>query len=260
MTGDDHYADFIGTVDFLEYPRQAGRPSSSRPRSASSAASVTGGDPQAAKDMVEALLRKVMCRTERPVSGIADMLIEKLDQPAAPTAEDLLGFVALKRIADEVGGALSVEYWKSAPYFLNFMDGYQLSEKFRQHDLDPWSRRALLEDAQVIRRADLRGTPRSSRPTPGFASSSPRPSTAGCGDCSGCRPRCRITSLRARTPRSIPPRDQATDLLQLGRGAYGDRVAPQLDRSAPHAGRRRRVTVRPDHAWHIGWRRDARRA
>ena len=159
LTGDDHYSDFIGTVDFLEQPRHDG---TTRLLKAALAdfrrQAVTGGDPQAAKNEVEELLRKVMCRTERPVSGAADMLIERTDQPAPPTAEDLLGFVALQGIADEVGGALSVEYWKSAPYFLNFMDGYQLSEKFRQHDLDPWSRRALLTNAQVIRRSDLGGS------------------------------------------------------------------------------------------------------
>ncbi|MBF6555068.1 MAG: helicase [Acidimicrobiales bacterium] len=159
LTGDDHYSDFIGTVDFLEQPRDEG---TTRRLKAALAdfrrLVVTGGDPQTAKNEVEKLLRKVMCRTERPVSGTADMLIERTDQPAPPTADDLLGFVALKSIADEVGGALSVEYWKSAPYFLNFMDGYQLSEKFRQHDLDPWSRRALLTNAQVIRRSDLRGS------------------------------------------------------------------------------------------------------
>jgi hypothetical protein len=159
LTGDDHYSDFIGTVDFLEQPREDG--TTQRIKAALAdfrRQAVTGGDPQTAKNNVEHLLRKVMCRTERPVSGVADMLVERVDEPAPPTAEDLLGFVALKGIADEVGGALSVEYWKSAPYFLNFMDGYQLSEKFRQHDLNPGSRRALLTNAQFIRRADLRGS------------------------------------------------------------------------------------------------------
>lgn len=159
ISGDDHYTDFLGTVDFLEYPRHTGRTQRLRAALAEfRRQAITGGDPQAAKDTVEALLRKVMCRTERPVSGVADMISEKLDNPASPTAEDLLGFVALRRIADEVGGNLSVEYWKSAPYFLNFMDGYQLSERFRECELDPWSRRALLENAQIIRRHDLRGT------------------------------------------------------------------------------------------------------
>lgn len=159
LTGDDHYADFLGTVDFLAYPGHVG--TTQRLRSALAEfrrRAVTGDDPRVAKDSVEDLLRKVMCRTERPVSGLADMLVAKVDQPAPPTPEDLLGFVAMKQIADEVGGELSVEYWKSAPYFLNFMDGYQLSEKFQQRDLDIWTRKALLANAQIIRRADLSGS------------------------------------------------------------------------------------------------------
>jgi hypothetical protein len=159
LTGDDHYADFVATIDFLERPGHVGTT-----RQLKSALgefrrrAVTGDDPRAAKDTVEKLLSTVMCRTERPASGVADMLALKVDRPAPPTAEDLLGYVAMKEIADEVGAPLSVEYWKSAPYFLNFMDGYQLSERFRQHDLDPSRRRALLSNAQVIRRADLSGS------------------------------------------------------------------------------------------------------
>lgn len=156
LTGDDHYTDFLSTVDFLERPRQNG--TTQQLKSALGEfrrRAVTGDDPRAAKDSVEAVLRKVMCRTERPVSGLADMLVSKIDQPAPPTTEDLLGFVAMKEIADEVGASVSIEYWKSAPYFLNFMDGYQLSEKFRQAELDPWTRRSLLVNAQVIRRSQL---------------------------------------------------------------------------------------------------------
>lgn len=159
LTGDDHYADFLATVDFLEYPRSVG--TTDRLRAALGdfrRRAVTGDDPRTAKDAVEAILRKVMCRTERPVIGVADMLTVKVDQPAPPTSADLLGFVAMQAIADEVGGALSVEYWKSAPYFLNFMDGYQLSQKFRAYDFDAAERRRLLADAQVIRRADLADT------------------------------------------------------------------------------------------------------
>jgi hypothetical protein len=158
LTGDDHYTDFLATVAFLGYPQSAGATEQLRAALADfRRKAVTGGDPHIAKDAVEALLRRVMCRTERPVAGAADMLAAKVDQPAPPTAADLLGFVAMQAIADEVGGALSVEYWKSAPYFLNFMDGYQLSEKVRNHDFDPAARRRLLADAQIIRRADLVG-------------------------------------------------------------------------------------------------------
>lgn len=159
LTGDDHYADFMATVGFLEYPRRPG--TTQRLQSALAEFRrrvVAGDDPKAAKDTAEGLLRKVMCRTERPVSGIADMLVPKAAQLQPPTSEDLLGFVALKKIAEEVGGPLSVEYWKSGPYFLNFMDGYQLSEKFRQHHLEAAAREQLLLNAQVIRGFQLSGS------------------------------------------------------------------------------------------------------
>lgn len=157
--GDDHYNDFIKTVGFLEEPNHVG--TSDRLRVALNQfrqQATTGADPSAAKETVERLLRKVMCRTERPVSDIADMLTSKVDHPDPPTADDLLGFVAMKDIADEVGAQLSIEYWKSAPYFLNFMDGYQVATKFREAEFDIGERRALLTNAQVIRRSDLTGT------------------------------------------------------------------------------------------------------
>lgn len=156
LTGDDHYADFLATVDFLEYPRHTD--AVVRLKTALAAfrsRTVSGDDPVAAKGEVEQLLRRVMCRTERPVSGIADMMIEREGVTAAPTPADLVGFAAMRRIAAEVGGSLSIEYWKSAPYFLNFMDGYQLSVKFRDHPLNYYDRKTLLRNAQIIRTEDL---------------------------------------------------------------------------------------------------------
>ncbi len=158
LTGDDHYADFLGTVDFLGHPNQTGTTQQLKMALADFRhRAVTGEDPHTAKNLVEAVLRKVMCRTERPVAGLSDMLISKVDHPEAPTAEDIMGFVAMRDIAAEVGGSVSVEYWKSAPYFLNFMDGYQLSQKFREADLDPATRRSLLARAQVISAKQLTG-------------------------------------------------------------------------------------------------------
>jgi hypothetical protein len=158
LTGDDHYADFLATVEFLEYPRRVGTAGRLKAALRDFRNRAVGGkDPRAAKEVIEAILRELMSRTERPVVGVADMLIAKADRPSPPTADDLVGYVALQAIATEVGGALSVEYWKSAPYFLNFMDGYQLSERFRRRTFDPSARRQLLSNAQVIRRTDLTG-------------------------------------------------------------------------------------------------------
>lgn len=168
LSGDDHYADFLATVDFLEYPRHTDAVPKLKAALAGFRSAVVGGtDPHPAKLEVEQLLRRVMCRTERPVLGLADMLSEKAAVIAAPTADDLVGFASMKRIATDVGGSLSIEYWKSAPYFLNFMDGYQLSTKFREYAVDYHERKALLRGAQVIQfdehRAGLEIDPGNSR-------------------------------------------------------------------------------------------------
>jgi len=156
-TGDDHYSDFVSTVHFLY--GEGGDASLVALKEALVALrtrAIAGDDIAMSKAAIEDLLRQVMCRTERPLEGVADMLTTKLAQPGSPTSDDLLGFVAMKGIADAVGGQLSVEYWKSAPYFLNFMDGYQLSQRFRDFEFAWGERPKLLRHAQLISRSDLK--------------------------------------------------------------------------------------------------------
>jgi hypothetical protein len=116
---------------------------------------ITGQDPTSARDGAQAILRSVMCRTERPTLGEANLLHERSGDVDGPTASDLAAFVRMRRLAQVIGGDMSVEYWKSAPYFLNFMDGYQLSRRFRDHAADPEVRSAI-KGAQRIRPSDLR--------------------------------------------------------------------------------------------------------
>jgi hypothetical protein len=157
LSGDDHYGDFLATVGFLAWPRH--KEIVTRLESALRdfrRRAVSGDDPKHAKEEVEVLLKQVMSRTERPVSDRDDMLDERDSACRPPTPQDMVGYVAMQRLASEIGGTLSVEYWKSAPYFLNFMDGYQLSEKFRSHSFEPSQRTRLLTHAQVIRGRDRR--------------------------------------------------------------------------------------------------------
>ncbi len=58
--------------------------------------------------------------------------------------DDLLGYVALRNLARAVDGQVTIDYWKSAPYFVNFMEGYQLADKVRRAVDDPDRRRELL--------------------------------------------------------------------------------------------------------------------
>ncbi|MFN3219839.1 MAG: helicase-related protein [Acidimicrobiales bacterium] len=127
---DDHHRDFVATVGFLlgddrqrfedalahyrELLLDVGRVAPSMIRDARTA--------------VEHELRRVMTRTERLGVG-ADrngMLVERAKSIDGLRADDIRSYVALERLSVELGNGSMTEYWKSAPYFLNFTDGYKL--------------------------------------------------------------------------------------------------------------------------------------
>ena len=138
LTGDDHYRDFLSTVRFLADTNGEALVDDLESALAEFRTNlIEGSDATPARDQAQALLRSVMCRTERPTLGDLDLLNERLGEVDAPTADDLASFVRMRRLAKHVNGAISVEYWKSAPYFLSFMDGYQLSRRVRERADDP---------------------------------------------------------------------------------------------------------------------------
>ncbi len=130
---DDHHADFLRTVDFL-----LGRESHEFRDALHSLRSALLEShlrpPEQIGDacrLVEGHLRKVMSRVER-LSSRADhngMLREALTVVAPPTADDVRGFVALEQLSRAIDAGGMVEYWKSAPCFLNFLEGYKVAEK-----------------------------------------------------------------------------------------------------------------------------------
>ncbi|MBB1510284.1 helicase [Tessaracoccus sp. MC1756] len=112
-------------------------------------------------DLREELL-KLMCRSERPSARPAteaataapegaqsqqhaidiSTRITEVNKPAADiTAEDLSGYVSLMGLAEAAStgrdrGLVTPTYWKSAPYFPTFCDGYKLRERIRErHEL-----------------------------------------------------------------------------------------------------------------------------
>ena len=155
-TGTDHYADFLKTLEFLaasEEPVDSVRADLDALRQAA-----LSGEPTAAiRDSVQAQLRRWIARTERP-EGSGPTTIDSFTGPASVQAKDFMGFRALRRIADEVRAPLTVEYWKSAPYFLNFLNGYRVGEKVRATMKVP-DRRAqlvpLFRGAQRIAKSDV---------------------------------------------------------------------------------------------------------
>ena len=158
-TGADggHYADFLKTLEFLadtEAPVSSVRDDLDELRQAALL-----GEPTAdVRDRVQDQLRKWIARTERPAARPQTTPAGETAGEFGVTAEDFAGFVALRRVADEVKAPLSVEYWKSSPYFFNFLAGYRMGERLRA-EMKTQSRRddlaPLLGGAQRIVKSDV---------------------------------------------------------------------------------------------------------
>ncbi len=129
---DDHYADFLRTLDFLEYDsKQAETPQSTLREYRRSLFRIgeDGVQPaESAKRRLEFRLRRTMVRTEK-LAATEDrngMLEEVPPDSLRLETHDLEGYLSIRRILDASGVGDAIEYWKSAPYLLNFMDGYKL--------------------------------------------------------------------------------------------------------------------------------------
>ena len=131
---DDHYEDFRRTVGFLmaddaevlrlEEELQQMRDVLFDPRGREDAASVRG--------RIEARLRSVMVRTERVASTVT--LDGMLVTPSVTTdvkPVDLHQARLAHGVARALGAQDTVEYWKSAPYFLQFMRRYDIKDKLQ---------------------------------------------------------------------------------------------------------------------------------
>lgn len=140
---DDHYADFLRTLDFLQPDpgeRAAFRADLDAWRRELYRLANGGGDRlPGLKASIETRLRKVMSRTERIGAGRArDGMVRVVEEPATKLAvRDVRDFVHLQGIADALGQPHVVEFWKSAPYLLNFMEDYRLKQELRDALEDP---------------------------------------------------------------------------------------------------------------------------
>jgi Helicase conserved C-terminal domain len=130
---DDHYADFIKTLEFLIGPEEAGRFRDDLRAYREALLSSDGSDfgpARARKATVEQTLRRVMARTERLAStpDRSGMLVERACSGVRLEAADLRSYVALDRLSQRLGAGDVLEYWKSTPYLLNFMEDYKLAK------------------------------------------------------------------------------------------------------------------------------------
>ncbi len=140
-SGENHYSDFFETLNFLlkddtqiEVIKDLFRKFRG--------GLLVGDDVSELRDQLQTSLLRVMCRTERPAylknSGAHIQNAMVVLNP--PAVADLLDFVALEKLSALVDAPILIEYWKSSPYFSNFMDGYKIGESVKRVAADRPSR------------------------------------------------------------------------------------------------------------------------
>ena len=173
--GEDHYRDFLRTVEFLESPGRNGAGlhlQLGRFRQALPGAITAGRESEAMKSLVElrmeiqARLQRVMSRTERRGrrSG-GDPMLEIAPMPAELSATDVRAYLEGRELARLLGAPAVTEYWKSAPYLLSFMDRYRLALSLGEKAADGEADGSLIEAtsgsglqiprAQISQRAEI---------------------------------------------------------------------------------------------------------
>ncbi|MGE2718459.1 helicase-related protein [Mycolicibacterium celeriflavum] len=130
-TEDDHYRDFMTTLEFLAGGDKAALERIRNGFRSYREAAIVGS--KAANEAAELrnTLLPFMTRSERPrMEEGRDLLVRRIVSEV-PTPDDLRGFAALQNFAREIDSPVSVDYWKSIPYFASFMEGYRPGEHAR---------------------------------------------------------------------------------------------------------------------------------
>lgn len=125
--GEDHAREFTELLGFLsqEEPEWMGKLERLLARRRHQLAGIESGDNAGS---VERHLKKYMCRTERPQLGNDDMLRVHNMASSDVRPADLRSLAALTRLSQAARTGNPIEYWKSVPYFANFLGDYQLGK------------------------------------------------------------------------------------------------------------------------------------
>ncbi len=159
---EDHAEDFINTIRFLHDETIDDAPRTdavARALATYRRHITTGVDAHGPAEEASRLLLRVMSRNERPRIEERSMLEEHVTPADDLLADDLAGYVRLKDLAtllDPRANLMSVEYWKSAPYFLTFSNGYRLRQRIRDRGPTPdQSLTSALTAARHLTRAQI---------------------------------------------------------------------------------------------------------
>ena len=137
----DHYSDLLDTLTFLF--GQARGSDMVRAldhemrafRTALHGLPLAKEEALAQKSKVETALKQVMCRTERVSSTIdRDSMVCEPKMSLTVQANDLRQAMVVSDVARALGAPEVIEYWKSAPYLLNFMRDYTLKRIMKEKE------------------------------------------------------------------------------------------------------------------------------
>jgi len=131
---EDHYYDFMQTLNFLyDDTSEVEKVEKLLERYRVELINSNSEDTKLieTKHQIERTLLRVMCRTERTGNTQNhNAMLEERIQPLTLYANDLLHAAFYENVADEIDAGSTIEYWKSAPYLLNFMKDYELKKRF----------------------------------------------------------------------------------------------------------------------------------
>jgi hypothetical protein len=138
---DDHYADFLNTARFLMGDDETERLGENLRdfRRALMDVVVTGDRiVMDRKRRIEKRLRKYMARTERlSVTVDRNGMLSDHQMPETTLAPaDLRSYAVADRLSQKLGAGDITDYWKSAPYLLNFMSDYKLKRDLQVAAMD----------------------------------------------------------------------------------------------------------------------------
>jgi hypothetical protein len=133
---EDHYRDFLRTIKFLQQDsQQSSRFEQLLEDYRRELLRFSGdiGRLREVKQELEAQLRRVMVRTEKlAVSEDRNgMLVQIASAGMKLEPQDLDSYITLQGVAKILEQGDTMEYWKSAPYLLNFMDDYEIKRAFK---------------------------------------------------------------------------------------------------------------------------------
>jgi hypothetical protein len=141
MNDEDHYPDFVRTLRFLYNDEGALADAKALIEARRKTLQEPAPDPSILRLQSESLrttFLKVMCRTERvDTTRDRNAMLRELVGTVAIEPEDLHHAALADSAARNVGAGEVTEYWKSAPYLLNFLKHYDIRRRLDRVALKP---------------------------------------------------------------------------------------------------------------------------